>query len=88
MLMYVLIGLSLVLVGIAGLQFTYLYWADRLNAERKKYIQDLEEKYKRTLSQLEFAERRIAEQDALLDAVYADLENEEDEAWADVIEER
>jgi hypothetical protein len=87
MLMYVLIGLSLVLVGIAGLQFTYLYWADRLDAERKKYLHDLEEKYKRTLSQLEFAERRIAEQDALLDAVYSDLENE-DEAWADLIEER
>lgn len=30
MLMYALIGLSLVLVGIVGLQFTYLFWIDRV----------------------------------------------------------
>lgn len=87
MLMYFLIGLSLVLVGITGLQFTYLFWADRLNRERKKHLRDLEQKYANTLARLEDAERRIAEQDELLAAVYSDSEKE-DESWADVIEER
>lgn len=85
MLMYALIGLSLVLVGIAGLQFTYLFWADKLNRERRKHLHDLEERYSRTLARVDQLEQRVAEQDELLAAVYGE---EKDEAWADVIEER
>lgn len=79
MLMYALIGLLLVLVGITGLQFTYLFYVNRLYGERKKYLQHLEHKCADLARRLESAERRVAEQNKLI---------KEDEAWADVIEDR
>ena len=79
MLVYVLIGLCLVLLGITGLQFTYLAYVDRLDRERRKYIKGLESKYAALSTRLASAEKRLAEQDALLTP---------DEAWADVIEDR
>ena len=85
MFMYFLIGLCLVLVGVAGLQFTYLFYIDRLNHERRKYLKLLEHKCSNLAARLELAEQRIAEQDELLETVY---HKKEDEAWADVIEER
>jgi len=87
MLLYALIGLSLVLVGIAGLQFTYLFYVDRLYRERKKYLQSLERRCARLSHELEKAELRIAEQNELLEATYPEL-GQENEAWADVIDDR
>ena len=84
MLMYALIGLSLVLVGIVGLQFTYLYWIDRVYRERRKYLKDLENRYADLNSRLRSAELRMAEQAELLET----LGYKETETWADVIEER
>lgn len=83
MLMYLLIGLCLVLVGVAGLQFTYLFYVDRLNRERRKYLRELEHKCSDLAARLVQAERRITEQDEML-TVNA---KKEDEVWADVIEE-
>jgi hypothetical protein len=85
MLMYVLIGLCLVLVGIAGLQFTYLAYADRLDGERRKYLKALEHKYSELAAKLADAEQKVAEQQELLDAAYPELK---EESWADVIEDR
>lgn len=76
MLMYALIGLSLVLVGIAGLQFAYLFYIEHVFRERQKYLQDLEQRYRA-------AKQRIAEQDELLTATYVEKED-----WAELIEER
>jgi len=87
MLMYLLIGLSLVLVGIVGLQFSYLFWADRMFRERKAYLRQLEQKHARLTAQLEAAERRIADQNDLLETIYPEL-GLEDEVWAEVIEDR
>lgn len=87
MLMYVLIGLSLVLTGIVGLQFTYLFYVDRVYRERRKYLQTLEKKHTKLLVRLERAERRLAEQDELLNSLHPELAGPED-AWAEVIEER
>lgn len=84
MLMYALIGLSLVLVGIVGLQFTYLFWIDRVYRERRKYLKDLENRYAELSSRLRSAEIQVAEQAELLKT----LGYREAEAWADVIEER
>ena len=84
MLMYALIGLSLVLVGIVGLQFTYLYWIDRVYRERRKYLKDLENRYADLNSRLRSAERQVAEQAELLKT----MGYKETETWADVIEER
>jgi len=87
MLIYVLIGLSLVLVGIVGLQFSYLFYVDRILKERKKYLRSLEQRHARLTERLESAEARIAEQDDLLETAFPKLEREE-EVWADVIEDR
>ena len=86
MLMYFLIGLSLVLVGIVGLQFTYMFWVERMYKERRAYLRHPENKYARQSERLAAAERRIAEQNDLLQTVYPEF-GREDEVWADVIEE-
>jgi hypothetical protein len=85
--MYALIGLSLVLTGIAGLQFSYLFYVDRIFRERKKYLRSLEQKCSSLTDRLEAAERRVAEQDELLATIYPEI-GKEDEAWADVIDDR
>ena len=87
MLMYALIGLSLVLTGIVGLQFTYLFYVDRIFRERKKHTKSLEQKCRNLNDRLEAAERRVAEQNDLLESMYPGL-GKEDEAWADLIEDR
>ena len=85
MLTYVLIGLCLVLLGIAGLQFTYLAYVDRMNNERRKYLKALEAKYADLSSRLADAESRIAEQNELLEELSPGIT---EESWADVIEDR
>ena len=84
MLMYALIGLSLMLVGIVGLQFTYLFWIDRVYRERRKHLKDLERRYADLNSRLRSAELRIEDQAELLET----LGYKDSETWADVIEER
>ncbi|MEO7659403.1 MAG: hypothetical protein ABIV48_07290 [Pyrinomonadaceae bacterium] len=87
MLMYFLIGLSFVLIGIVGLQFTYLFFVDRMFKERKRYLHDLERRNARLTQKLAAAERRVDEQNELLETFFADNESE-DGSWADVIEDR
>lgn len=86
MLMFSLIGLLLVLIGIVGLQFTYLFYIDRIYRERRKYLQTLEYKYGKLAEQLEAAKKQLTEQNELIDAAYPELRKKE--AWADVIDER
>jgi hypothetical protein len=87
MLMFVLIGLSLALAGLAGLQFTYLFYADRLMRERREHVKQIEQRCAHLTAQLEAAEARLREHDELLEAAYPGI-RKSDEAWADVIEER
>ena len=87
MLLYVLIGLSLVLLSIAGLQFTYLFYVDRMMNERKHYLQTVEQKCQRLAAKLEEAERHIAHQNDLIASIAPELLSE-DEVWADVIDDR
>lgn len=84
--MYALIGLCFVLVGVAGLQFTYLFYADRLQRLRRAHIKDLEHHNAALTVRLDEAHRRIAEQDELLDSLMPVAA--EDESWAEVIEDR
>jgi hypothetical protein len=83
--LYALICLSLALVGIAGLQFTYLFYLDRVDKERKKLIHQLEVECRRVSGRLAEAESRVAEQDLILNKL---LLESGDEVWADIIEER
>ena len=86
MLMFVLIGLSLVLLGIVGLQFTYMFYVERMYNERRKHMHALEHKAKNLDRQLKAAQKQLAKQDELLRA-YPEL-RKDDEAWAEVIDER
>lgn len=86
MLLYVLIGLSLALAGVSGLQLTYMMYLDRLDRERRKRVHELEVKCRLLGRRLEEAELEIAEQKRMLEDAYA--EEDDEEAWADVIEDR
>ena len=87
MLTYALIGLSLVLLGVAGLQFTYMFYVERLYRERIRHTKLLERRNGRLRRQLDEAEDVIAEQQALLDKFGIETTGE-DESWADLIDER
>jgi len=87
MMWYVLIGLSLSLAGVAGLQFFYLIYLERIDREQKKRIQELERHSKHLSKRLSQAEQQIAEQDEILESVFDEFEDDE-EVWADVIEDR
>jgi 16S rRNA C1402 (ribose-2'-O) methylase RsmI len=90
MMLYVLICLCLSLAGVAGLQFFYMVYLERIDRERKKRINELERHAKYLAHRLEDAEVQLSEQNKLLEAVYDEFEDEngEEEVWADVIEER
>jgi 16S rRNA C1402 (ribose-2'-O) methylase RsmI len=85
--LYVLICLSLSLAGLAGLQFFYLVYLERMGKEYKKRIHELEHHNKYLSHRLTDAEQQITDQTALLEVFYEELEDEE-EVWADVIDER
>ncbi|HEX8248813.1 MAG TPA: hypothetical protein VF599_11605 [Pyrinomonadaceae bacterium] len=88
MMMYILIGLSLSLLGVAGLQFFYLMYLERIDRERKIRIQELEHHCRYLTRRLKEVEQQLAEQAELIDAIYEESEDEEEEVWADVIEDR
>jgi len=86
MMWYVLIGLSLSLACVAGLQFFYMLYLERIGGERKKRIAELERHSKYLARRLSKAEQQIAEQNEVLETMYGEIE--EEEVWADVIEDR
>jgi hypothetical protein len=85
MMLYVLICLCLALSGVAGLQFFYLFYLERIDDERKKRLRELEHHAVNLTHRLEEAEQRLAAQEKIINDFYQ--EPEEDEAWADLIEE-
>ncbi|MBA4122106.1 MAG: hypothetical protein H0X72_06550 [Acidobacteria bacterium] len=88
MMWYVLIGLSLSLAAIAGLQFFYMIYLERIDREQKKRIHELERHSKHLSKRLSQAEQQIAEQDEILENILDEFEDDEEEVWADVIEDR
>ena len=85
MLMYALICLSLALLGIAGLQFTYLFYLDKVDKERKRLIIKLEAECRRLSGRLSEAEAKLADQEERLFKFRAESG---EELWADIIDER
>lgn len=81
---YVLIFISLTLASIAAFQFLYLFFLERVEMEHKKKIRELERHCKQLTAKLHDAEQQIAEQSEIISSF---VENDE-EVWADVIEER
>ncbi len=87
MMLYVLIGLSLSLASVAGLQFFYMAYLERIDREHKRRIRELERHAKYLSGKLHDAENRVAEQNNLLENFFDEFVDE-DEVWADVIEDR
>ncbi len=86
--LYVLICLCLSLAGVAGLQFFYMVYLERVDREHKKRIIVLERRVRNLTTRLKESEKTIAERNELIEAIYDDLDLEDEELWADVIEER
>ena len=86
MLLYVLIGLCLSLAGVAGLQLMYMFYIDRIDKERKKRVHELEIEYKKLLARLAEAESELDVKTEMLAAAFPEYEDEE--VWADLIDER
>ena len=86
MMTYVLIGLSLSLACVAGLQFFYMLYLERISNERKKRIVQLERHTKQLAKRLSEAKQQITDQSEILESMFD--EYEEEEIWADVIEDR
>jgi hypothetical protein len=84
---YVLIGLSLSLACVAGLQFFYMLYLERISNERKKRIYELERYSRQITRRLSDAEQQISDQNDLLEKMFEE-NDEEEEIWADVIEDR
>ena len=84
--LYVLIGLCLALAGIAGLQLMYMLYLDRMDRERKKRVHELEIECRRLSSRLAEAEKEIKIKNDILAAANPEIEDEE--IWADVIDDR
>ncbi|MGI8468918.1 MAG: hypothetical protein ACR2N3_10735 [Pyrinomonadaceae bacterium] len=82
---YVLICLSLSLAGVAGLQFFYLMYLERMDKVVKNRLRDVERQNRYLKRRLSDAELQIAAQAKLIEAAY---EETDEEIWADVIEER
>ncbi len=84
--MIVLIGITLSLLGVAGLQFLYLSWLEQVNRSNKKRITELEHRCMYLNDRLFQSELDVKEHAAVLAEHDIVLETEEiDEVWADVI---
>ena len=89
MTIYVLICLSLSLAATAGLQFFYLAYMEKMDKEMKKRLREVERHNRQLQQRLRDAELQIAEQAKLIEAAYDNFEDEdEEEVWADVIDDR
>ena len=86
MLLYVLICLCLSLAGVAGLQLMYMFYLDRMDRERKKRLHYLEIECRNLAKQLASAESELKMKNEMLAAAFPEFE--EEEVWADVIDER
>lgn len=85
MTLLILIGLSLALAGVAGLQFFYLIYLERINSEQKKRIYELERHSRYVAKRLTESQKQIDEQNEILENVF---EDSGEIIWADVIEDR
>jgi hypothetical protein len=86
MLYYVLIGLCLSLVGVAGLQLMFLFYLDRIDRERRKRISQLEHRCTELSARLASARARIEQQDELIENLEV-IHHRTEEVWADVLDE-
>ncbi len=81
---YVLITLCLTFVGIAGMQFLYVFYLENVTREHKKYIKELEHRCMHLNDRLYETELKLKYPESTLESEFIE---DKDEVWADVIEE-
>ena len=91
MAIYFLVGVAIVLAGVAGLQLFYLGYLERLGKEQKRRISELEKHCAHLSRRLNQAEDNLTQQAEIIQAMeYYENEEEEiieeEDIWADVIE--
>ena len=88
---YFLIGVVVVLAGVAALQLFYMGYLERLGKDHRRRISELEKHCAHLSRRLHDAEDNIAQQAGVIQSMenYDDDEpiQEDEEIWADVIEE-
>ena len=90
MAIYFLVGVSIVLAGVAGLQLFYLGYLERLGKEQKRRITELEKHCAHLSRRLTEAEDNLTQQAEIIQSLeyYEEAATEEEEeVWADVIDE-
>lgn len=87
MLIYFLICLSISLAGTAGLQFFYITYLGRMDNYHRNYIRLLEKRCKHLTTCLNETKAKINEQKKFINSTHEEFE-EDEEIWADVIEDR
>mgnify|MGYP001085793661 CR=1 FL=1 len=101
MLIYVLICISLALVGLSIIELLYLFYLERLERERRMKIIELEQKCKLLTERLKQAEARLQEQILFIETLNRKqseqedkelcieiLDDSADEEWAEFIEDK
>jgi hypothetical protein len=92
MAIYFLMGVTIVLAGVAGLQLFYMGYLERLSKEQRRRINELEKQCSIVSRRLTNAEDTLAHQaDVIQSMEYYDdapviAAPEEEEVWADVID--
>jgi hypothetical protein len=88
MTIYALICLCLSLAGVAGLQFFYLAYLERMDKETRKNLRDTERQNQQLKQRLLEAELQIAQQAKIIESTLGEQLEDEEEVWADVIDDR
>lgn len=93
MVIYFLMAVTVILAGVAGLQFFYMGFLEKQTKEQKRRISTLEKHTRQMALRLTDAEETLVRQSEMIQSFeFYDEEDEiiaahEDEVWADVIEE-
>lgn len=88
MTIYALICLCLSLAGVAGLQFFYLAYLERMDKITRKNLRDTERQNQQLKKRLLEAELQIAQQAKIIESTVGEHLTDEEEVWADVIDDR
>jgi 16S rRNA C1402 (ribose-2'-O) methylase RsmI len=85
MLLYLMICIALAMAGVAGMQFFYLAYLERMGKQYKRRINELERQNALLYHRWQETEQQVATYQTLEAAEI--VEENEDEVWAEIIEE-
>jgi uncharacterized membrane protein len=101
MLTYILICISLSLLGLSTIEFLYLFYLERIEKERQKKIIELEQRCKILTERLKQAEQNIQRQILVIEALHKKqseleisdfnveiIDEIDEEEWAEYIEDK